>query len=142
MAARGDRLFIASRTTRAAARGPSAADRGLSEPSSPVIEGKRYPIERPAAERPGFLNIDWRSGFADPQSLIVRRAARATADNEAIGSSPADDSSMPSARRCGKRAARPGGSESGWSRAAHWEPEAPEKDRTAESTGCFTHVRS
>ena len=63
------RLFDRCGTAFRSARDVAAPDRGRSERSSPVLAGKRYPTERPAVERPGFLNRDWRSGFADSNPL-------------------------------------------------------------------------
>ena len=52
-------------TSLAMGRQAPAMGHGRCELCSLVIEGKRYPTGRPAVERPGCLNRDWRSGFAD-----------------------------------------------------------------------------
>jgi hypothetical protein len=64
-ARRGDRTTRRLRTVAASIGGLVAVAGGHSERSSRVIAEKRYPTGRPVVERPGFLNRDWRSGFAD-----------------------------------------------------------------------------
>jgi hypothetical protein len=49
---------------------------------------------------------------------LIRRAVHGPAENEAIGSSPADETCMPRADRLGKRAARLSDFASGWQRVA------------------------
>ena len=97
------RLFDPRGTVFRSARDVAAPDRGRSERSSPVLAGKRYPTERPAVERPGFLNRDWRSGYADSNPLWLD-------GQRALGRGAPDRQPMTSACRAsrpGKRGRKP-----------------------------------